>query len=475
MWTLAKTSFTPQKRDFIEYFRLKMDGYDQLPDKLKKYIIKRQMTKTCHYYKRHRQEFTLLKIVCIMLFSFSHYTKSGIKEYFVMELIQVKDKDPVDFQRKTKKFKGRITYYLIMNKQFENLSRLFGGDMESFLWNNVRMYGKTRAPIISVIKSGKHKVFEEVIKKYREECVGDKSKVYTLILAIMTSAKKKMESKKNMLRTLFKTVFLYIFEIKILSSISFNIIGEKNGALHNVLLKLRWFKEANYYRQLLIKHERFDATEIVKDFIEVAHYKETTIANIILTYNIDAYREYYALHDTGREKCALVNSFASNRSCFGYLRTLYIHQMIKTNFNPRANILLLTIRTTDSYQICPSLNRNICVMYVAGEVFESLMEENVHCCDGSSIKTYKSMDQLICPFQGVNIENQCFAFRSKNRFFPSLKQIARKGIRDSLRKVDRNVNMIEAMISLRRKYPSLLCRYILYNYLDEDQFNFLSY
>ena len=286
---------------------------------------------------------------------------------------------------------------------------------------------------------------------------------------------KKCKMVQNILSVFHVDELIKIKEIAVGVDVNenFNACGHMNGALHSAFLKLSWHNEASMYRNYLMSHGYFDVTESIKDYIYLSHRNNETILRLLLNHCIDTKRLYYELHEQEKQKFSLLNTFATNRSCYKYLETLYIHHLINTNQSSVRNVLLCAIRsTTGLAKGCCVLKENINLLFVAGEIFGPLKQKEDHVCGIEDGLQYRKWDDIICPFLGVNMKQSCLLRQNDETSFPPcLQQIAREQIRKHLRRVNVHVNMFDAIASFDRLIPVAMCRYLLYDYLDEEEFD----
>ena len=482
---------------FVSEITSTMNREESIPDELQGYILTDSVKEALVFYQDHRSHFSLLKIMTVIAFCLSKEANSEITKYFISKLVRKKFRHQEEYLRvvrKNKTINDKIVYYLVFSGDFVNLSNLFGYGIGAAMWEMIQPYGEPIIPILHMIAEGNNELFQKMLNTFTKACIGSVENVTVIVDAIFLEPSEHTKSKQQMLASVLQRVFEKVTEIKHvkvtiyrknretdqLQRVRYTILGEKHGAIHSALLKVRWANEAKFYRELLMLFGKFDVTEILKDFVCAGHRYQTTIENLLEQHDVDHHRQFQELTSTS-EKCGLINIFAGNEGMHSYLYILYVYKMIDTNVQP--DLLCRTILETNMYQVCPNLNRNIKLLYVAGETFE-LNEVCTHYChkdrfdeDNAGV-LFKTPDDVICPYAGIDETEECFVGKPCSEFGISygLREIARKSIRDRIREVDPHANMFRAVAYLNRCHsiPEETCKFLLYNYLSSAEFQDLG-
>ena len=466
---------------------------DTVPHTLMRLILSRRLQEAQLYYNDHRSLFTLLKLMAVTAFCVAKEATAEITKYFVAKLVGKKCRYPDEYQRVVKQNKSshdKIVYYLLLHGDFISLSTLFGYGIGVAIWQMIHPYGKPVVPILHIIQEGRNPVFQKMLNTFTKSCLGSVENVSIIIEAIFLEPSEHTKSKQQMVASVLQRVFQKVTEIKHvkvtiyrknketekLQRVRCTILGGNHGAIHSALLKLRWANEALFYRELLILFGKWDPTEILKDFVSAGHRYQTTIESLLEKHDIDHHRKFKELSSTS-EECGLINVFAGNEGMHSYLYILYVYRMIDTNVQP--DLLCRTILETNLYQACPSLNRNIQLLYIAGETFH-LSETCWHYCSKDYFNEdnvgipFAVPDDIICPYTGVDDSQDCFVGEPYgiSGISHGLKHLARKRVRDIIREVNPHANMFRVAASLhaRSGLPEEDCRFLLFNYLCFDEF-----
>ena len=492
----------------------KMEQDSVIDPELKSHILAKRKQDVKKFHELRDCNFDVLKLLAVIVFCISNDTDSEIINYFVLCLVAKKWENSHAFDKVVKRSRhlyDRAIFHLVSGGHFVNLAAIFGFDIAESLWKTITPYGSPIVPVIHVIESGDNDLFEKMLRTCHKACLGSVDKVKEIIEAIFKNHLQKTKSKRKMFKLVLNKQFDTITNIsKVTVPIyvrtsrtsdiqtyyrSEILKGKIHGATHSALLEIGWLKEAKKYRKLLKGKGTFDATEIFKDYLCVGQKHETDMEAFFVKHNVDILRRFTDVQ-TGLVS-SLLEMMTEKHLMYRYLYILYVMNLIDTN--QKDNMLLKVIHTAGTYyEECPKLNKNMVLLYVAGENFK--LKENVQHCHHCSEKQlfFNKIDDIICPYEGIEFSQQiekeleeemkrvrenkkegikedkkekqrvCFLGKNitKRTCPPTLLQFARKGVRDSMKP---SINMFKVAAHWNRTgtLQLELCQYLLFNqFLD---------